>query len=112
MVVLFCLWVPMKVMVRTGNAGVSSSKPNVVNIGALYTFNSVIRRSAKPAIEAAVDDVNSDSTVLVGMNTHKEKLIHIFSFGIFALSSLFLPVHCFSLISLALTVFFLDIFHV
>ncbi|THG11975.1 hypothetical protein TEA_007184 [Camellia sinensis var. sinensis] len=40
------------------------------------------RQSAKPAIEAAVDDVNSDSTVLVGMNTHKEKLIHIFSFGI------------------------------
>ncbi|KAF5954211.1 hypothetical protein HYC85_007067 [Camellia sinensis] len=62
MVVLFCLWVPMKVMVRTGNAGVSSSKTNVVNIGALYTFNSVIGRSAKPAIEAAVDDVNSDST--------------------------------------------------
>ncbi|GMP49328.1 hypothetical protein CsSME_00016350 [Camellia sinensis var. sinensis] len=80
MVALFCLWVPMKVMVRTGNAGVSSSKPNVVNIGALYTFNSVIGRSAKPAIEAAVDDVNSDSTVLVGMNTHKEKLIHLFSF--------------------------------
>ncbi|CAL5397833.1 unnamed protein product [Camellia sinensis] len=43
MVVLFCLWVPMKVMARTGNAGVFSSKPNVVNIGALYTFNSVIR---------------------------------------------------------------------
>ncbi|XP_028123138.1 telomere repeat-binding protein 5-like [Camellia sinensis] len=62
MVALFCLWVPMKVMVRTGNAGVSSLKPNVVNIGALYTFNSVIGRSAKPAIESAVDDVNSDST--------------------------------------------------
>ncbi|CAL5391700.1 unnamed protein product [Camellia sinensis] len=67
MVVLFCLWVPMKVMARTGNASVSSSKPNVVNIGALYTLNSVIGRSARPAIEAAVDDVNSDSTVLVGM---------------------------------------------
>ncbi|GMP49322.1 hypothetical protein CsSME_00016344 [Camellia sinensis var. sinensis] len=80
MVALFCLWVPMKVMVRTGNAGVSSSKPNVVNIGALYTFNSVIGRSAKPAIEAAVDDVNSDSTVLLGMNTNKEKLIHLFCF--------------------------------
>ncbi|KAI8009988.1 Glutamate receptor 3.4 [Camellia lanceoleosa] len=57
----------MKVMGRTGNASVSSSKSNVVNIGALYTFNSVIGRSAKPGIEAAVDDVNSDSTVLVGM---------------------------------------------
>ncbi|KAF5949311.1 hypothetical protein HYC85_011304 [Camellia sinensis] len=36
-------------------------------IGALYTFNSVVGRSAKPAIEVAVDDVNSDSTVLAGM---------------------------------------------
>ncbi|CAL5394095.1 unnamed protein product [Camellia sinensis] len=57
----------MKIMGRTGNASVSSSKPNVVNIGALYTFNSVIGRSAKPGIEAAVDDVNSNSTVLAGM---------------------------------------------
>ncbi|XP_028074014.1 glutamate receptor 3.4-like [Camellia sinensis] len=57
----------MKVMGRTGNASVSSSKPNVVNIGALYNFNSVIERSSKPGIEAAVDDVNSDSTVLGGM---------------------------------------------
>ncbi|KAF5949310.1 hypothetical protein HYC85_011303 [Camellia sinensis] len=38
-----------------------------VFIRALYTFNSVVGRSAKPAIEAAVDDVNSDSTVLAGM---------------------------------------------
>ncbi|KAF5949330.1 hypothetical protein HYC85_011323 [Camellia sinensis] len=38
-----------------------------VFIGALNTFNSVVGRSAKPAIEAAVDDVNSDSTVLAGM---------------------------------------------
>ncbi|CAL5336529.1 unnamed protein product [Camellia sinensis] len=67
MVVLFCMWMPMKVISRTGNASVSSSKLSVLNIGALYTFNSVIGRSAKPAIEAAVDDVNSDSTVLAGM---------------------------------------------
>ncbi|THG20860.1 hypothetical protein TEA_011080 [Camellia sinensis var. sinensis] len=67
MVVLFCMWVPMKVIGRTGNASVSSSKLSVVNIRALYTFNSVIGRSTKPVIEAAVDDVNSDSTVLAGM---------------------------------------------
>ncbi|CAL5394308.1 unnamed protein product [Camellia sinensis] len=48
MVVLFCMWVPMKYW-------------------SLYTFNSVVGQSAKPAIEAAVDDVNSDSTVLAGM---------------------------------------------
>ncbi|GMP54157.1 hypothetical protein CsSME_00019410 [Camellia sinensis var. sinensis] len=67
MVVLFCMWVPMKVISRTGNASASSSKLSVVNIRALYTFNSVIGRSTKPAIEVAVDDVNSDSTVLAGM---------------------------------------------
>ncbi|KAI8012156.1 putative aconitate hydratase, cytoplasmic [Camellia lanceoleosa] len=41
-----------KAPVAAGNASVSSSKPNVVNIGALYTFNSVIGQSAKPGIEA------------------------------------------------------------
>lgn len=55
----------MSVMGRSGNAGsVSSSKPSAVNIGALFTVNSVIGRSAKPAILAAIDDVNSDSSVL------------------------------------------------
>lgn len=41
-------------------------KPSVVNIGAIFTFNSVIGRVAKPAIEAAVSDVNADSTILKG----------------------------------------------
>ncbi|KAI8011239.1 Glutamate receptor 3.4 [Camellia lanceoleosa] len=49
------------------DGSVSSSKPSVVNIGALYTFNSVIGQSVMPAIEAAADDVNSDTTVLAGM---------------------------------------------
>ncbi|KAA8524663.1 hypothetical protein F0562_011086 [Nyssa sinensis] len=60
------MWVPMEVMGKTGNASGSSSRPSVVNIGSLFTLNSVIGRSAKPAILAAVDDVNSDSSVLAG----------------------------------------------
>lgn len=48
-----------------GGAG-NSSKPSVINIGALFTYNSVIGRSAHPAIVAAIDDVNSDQTVLPG----------------------------------------------
>ncbi|CAI9754449.1 unnamed protein product [Fraxinus pennsylvanica] len=40
------------------------SRPSVVNIGALFTFNSTIGRSAKPALLVAIDDVNSDSTIL------------------------------------------------
>ncbi|KAF2284962.1 hypothetical protein GH714_033205 [Hevea brasiliensis] len=56
----------MEVIGKTGNASASSPRPSVVNIGALFTINSVIGRAAKPAIEAAVDDVNSDSSILQG----------------------------------------------
>lgn len=63
---ILCLWLPLGVFGRTGNATVHSSRPRTVNIGALFTFNSVIGRSAKPAILAALDDINSDPTVLRG----------------------------------------------
>ena len=43
-----------------------SSRPAVVNIGGLFAFNSTIGRVAKVAIDAAVDDVNSDPGVLQG----------------------------------------------
>ncbi|CAA2974913.1 glutamate receptor 3.4-like [Olea europaea var. sylvestris] len=61
-----CLWVPMEVIGITGNATAPSARPRVVNIGALFTLNSAIGRSAKPAILAAVDDINSDSSILKG----------------------------------------------
>ncbi|XP_058093299.1 glutamate receptor 3.4-like isoform X2 [Magnolia sinica] len=41
-------------------------RPRVINIGALFTFNSMIGRAAKPGIAAAIDDVNADATVLSG----------------------------------------------
>ncbi|XP_074304463.1 glutamate receptor 3.4-like [Silene latifolia] len=44
----------------------SSPRPKSVNIGALFTFNSVIGRALRPAIAAAVDDVNSNSNILNG----------------------------------------------
>lgn len=59
---ILCMGVPVKVVGRN----VSSSKQAVINIGALFTVNSVIGRSVKPAIKAAVDDVNSDSSILQG----------------------------------------------
>jgi ionotropic glutamate receptor/U3 small nucleolar RNA-associated protein 19 len=43
-----------------------SVRPDVVNIGALFTFNSIIGRVAKIAIAAAVNDINNDSRVLSG----------------------------------------------
>lgn len=65
-ILVLCMWVPMEVMGITGKANSSSSRPTVVNFGALFTLNSVIGRSAKPAIAAAVNDVNSDPTILKG----------------------------------------------
>lgn len=65
---ILCLWVSLKVMGRTGNSTFVSKtpSPSVVNFGALFTLDSVIGRSAQPAILAAVDDVNSDSSILKG----------------------------------------------
>lgn len=43
-----------------------STRPSTVNIGALMSFNSTVGRVAKVAIEAAVDDINSNATILNG----------------------------------------------
>uniref|UniRef100_A0A803M824 Glutamate receptor n=1 Tax=Chenopodium quinoa TaxID=63459 RepID=A0A803M824_CHEQI len=50
------------------NSSVTSSisRPKSVNIGALFTFNSVIGRAVKPAMAATVDDINSNSSILHG----------------------------------------------
>ncbi|KAL9238084.1 hypothetical protein vseg_012557 [Gypsophila vaccaria] len=42
----------------------SAARPTVVHIGALFTFNSTIGKVAQIAIQKAVDDVNSDSSIL------------------------------------------------
>ncbi|KAE9600712.1 hypothetical protein Lal_00045368 [Lupinus albus] len=41
-------------------------RPESVNIAAVFTFDSVIGRAAKVAMEMAVSDVNADPTVLTG----------------------------------------------
>lgn len=43
-----------------------SMKPSEVQIGGIFTFNSSIGKVAKVAIEAAIEDVNSDPSVLGG----------------------------------------------
>ncbi|KAM1767652.1 hypothetical protein ACFX12_045718 [Malus domestica] len=63
---ILCMWVSMQVMAGTENATHLSARPSSLNIGALFTFNSVIGRAAKPAILAAIDDVNSDQSILCG----------------------------------------------
>lgn len=42
------------------------TRPSVVNVGALFTFDSTIGRVAKVAIQQAVKDINENSTVLPG----------------------------------------------
>ncbi|KAL0444114.1 UNVERIFIED_CONTAM: Glutamate receptor 3.4 [Sesamum latifolium] len=55
----------MGVMGRTGNSSAGfGNGPRVVNVGALFTFDSVIGRSAGPALLAAIEDVNSDMSIL------------------------------------------------
>lgn len=49
-----------------GLSGNGSSRPAVVNVGAIFTFDSTIGRVAKIAIEEAVKDINSNSSILHG----------------------------------------------
>lgn len=48
------------------NSTLSSTRPGVVNIGCILTFDSDVGKVTKVAVEAAVEDVNSDPTVLGG----------------------------------------------
>ena len=43
-----------------------STRPSIVDVGAILTYKSTIGKVAKVAIEAAIEDVNSDPTVLAG----------------------------------------------
>ncbi|XP_059638399.1 glutamate receptor 3.3 [Cornus florida] len=61
------IWKFLSVLLNVGLfANGFSSRPAVVNIGALFTFESTIGRVAKVAVEEAVKDVNSNSSVLHG----------------------------------------------
>ena len=46
--------------------GINTTRPDVVNIGAILSFNSIIGKVAKVAISAAVEDVNSSPDILNG----------------------------------------------
>lgn len=66
-----CLWLTMGIIAdAAGNSSSnssslpSSSKPTALTIGSLLTRNSTIGKAARPAIQAAIDDVNADSSIL------------------------------------------------
>ncbi|KAH1143982.1 hypothetical protein GYH30_034280 [Glycine max] len=77
LLVLF-LWIPTQVVVgrtrTTITNSTTSSAPRVLRVGALFTLNSIIGRSAKPALMAAFEDVNADSSVLPGIRL--EVILH------------------------------------
>ncbi|XP_078167549.1 glutamate receptor 3.5-like isoform X1 [Carex rostrata] len=62
LLLLFLISVSLAIITRSQ----TSNPQNItsINIGALYTYNSIIGRAARLAIELAVEDVNSDRTIL------------------------------------------------
>jgi ionotropic glutamate receptor len=62
LVLIFCYGL----FIGTGAGVRVSTRPNVVNVGAIFSFNSSIGKVAKVAIEAAVEDVNSNPALLKG----------------------------------------------
>lgn len=56
------------------NLGVNglNTRPAVVNVGAIFTFDSTIGKVAKIAIQEAVKDINENSTLLPGTQLRME----------------------------------------
>lgn len=59
LMLITCYAVPLQAL--TTNV---SARPQVVNIGSVFTFGSLIGRVVKVAMEAAVEDVNASPNVL------------------------------------------------
>ncbi|CAN6463990.1 unnamed protein product [Victoria cruziana] len=66
-ILLFVIAFPSNGAFGDGSAVNVSSRSEVVNVGAIFTFDSEIGRVAKIAIDAAVADINADSSVLRGV---------------------------------------------
>ena len=67
LLVLCCLILLLESLAGSHNSSIASKRPKVVNVGALFTFNSTIGRAAKLAIELAVEDVNKNPSILSGI---------------------------------------------
>ncbi|GMH18474.1 hypothetical protein Nepgr_020315 [Nepenthes gracilis] len=69
LLLLLCMLEPLAVKGEARNVSSYFSQSKSVNIGTLFTFNSVIGRAAKPTI-ADIDDINSNSSILFGTKLH------------------------------------------
>lgn len=60
------LWVVLLALLCVGGFSEEESNPDDVNIGAIFSFNTINGGVSKIGMEAAVEDVNSDPTILGG----------------------------------------------
>lgn len=63
---VFVLLLLINIQISSGLNASTSNRPSMVNIGAIFSFNSAVGKVAKVAIEAAVEDVNSNPQILGG----------------------------------------------
>ncbi|GMP66864.1 hypothetical protein CsSME_00027046 [Camellia sinensis var. sinensis] len=74
-------------------------RPSVVNVGAIFSFDSVIGRVAKATMEAAASAINADPRILSGteLKLIMEVQIAAYSWGLLkvTLSSSLIGVNCF-----------------
>jgi len=61
---LVVLMVLFEGLFSAGAVSDNSTVPALVNIGVLYSFNTSVGKMVKTAVEAAVEDVNSDPSIL------------------------------------------------
>ncbi|KAI8006313.1 Glutamate receptor 3.7 [Camellia lanceoleosa] len=63
----FTMMIPLTLFILIILGGsVYCERPSVVNVGAIFSFDSVIGRVAKAAMEAAASAINADPRILSG----------------------------------------------
>ncbi|KAL8478300.1 hypothetical protein ACS0TY_030274 [Phlomoides rotata] len=63
---IYYMFVAVEVIGNRGNSSGVFDGTRVINVGAFFAYNSTIGRSVGPALLAAIEDVNSDTTILNG----------------------------------------------
>ncbi|XP_062224310.1 glutamate receptor 3.1-like isoform X1 [Phragmites australis] len=62
----FVIWLVLTLFIPNGICNSLAARPSVVNIGSILRFNSTIGGVSAVAVHAALEDINSDPTILNG----------------------------------------------
>lgn len=65
-IIIYLLWLASRLILTHGVSKEVTLEPDVVKIGAIFTFKTINGRVSKIAIKAAEKDVNSDLRILGG----------------------------------------------